>query len=52
MQVLYQLSYAPATDRRPFAPGYASALHVCDVMKFTIGPEGVTGRLLSPESDS
>src|SRR5665213_2711910 len=26
MQMLYQLSYAPATDRRPFAPHVARAL--------------------------
>jgi hypothetical protein len=50
MQVLYQLSYAPATDRRPFVPHHAGALHTGGVTKFTIGPEGGAGWLLLPES--
>jgi hypothetical protein len=50
MQVLYQLSYAPATDRRPFASSDAGALRVSDVTKFTIAAERVAGRSLPPES--
>jgi hypothetical protein len=44
MQVLYQLSYAPAIDRRPFASHHAGALRLLGVIDFTIGSGRLGGR--------